>query len=203
MKILILAVATAALLGWGVIPAFHQEVVSAKRASPERNRLLRERDLRMGRALAALKAGDASRQAEVRAALADLEPNDRHRPAFAAALAARGEIQTAYGLMRTRVHFSEYGLPYDGELAFYAGLATRAGHPEEAVWARERTGMDGHFRVWTRGERNYFSRGASRWIMGPGVYRDDVNRSMDEGLRLYPAHREEIESLRRELLAAP
>ena len=203
MKALVLVALAAALVGWGIVPAFRQEVVSAKRAPAGYVRRLREDDARIESALGALKRGDTSRRIEVRSVLAGIHPNDRHRSAFAAALAARGEIQAAYETMRTRVHFSPYGLPYDKELEFYADLAKKSGHPEEAAWARERMGEDGHFRVWRQGEEYIFARGSSHWIMGPDEYAAMVNRHMKTGLELYPGFRDEIEALRTKLLSAP
>ena len=203
MKTILVALAAAALIGGGVIPAFRQEVVSAKRASPELKRRWRANDLRIESALGALKRNDHAHLIEVRGVITGLEPNDRHRPAFAAALAARGEVRAAYELERTRAHFAEYSLPNDPEMAFYADLAERTGHSDEAAWARDRVGEDGHFRVWRRGEEYIFARGPSHWPMGSDEYAATVKRHMESGIELYPRFQGEIETLRRELLGKP
>lgn len=205
MKIVLAAVSIlAAIYAALVLPVLNQGKVVAKAGKPGSARREREARARVARVLDAFRHGDLGAETLALATLRGLPAYDERRFAFAEILAKRGRAREAYEAARPKVRFAELSLPNDGEMEAYARLAERAGHPGEAAWARERTGEAGHFRVWMRGERYIFARKrGSDFVGGQWNYRIIVKRHMDMGLQLYPAHREEIEAFRRELLAAP
>ena len=160
-------------------------------------------DERTRQALDSLRRGDATRKAQVRDAIRQLHPNDPSRAAFAELLAENGETRTAYEVLRTRVHFSEGSVSNDLDLAVYVDLAKRTGHPEEAAWAQQRMGIEGHYLVWEQGAESLLRSAKGALVGSPGAYEEQVSSTLATGLRLYPAHRERIEELRSRLLSAP
>ena len=191
----------ALVIGVVVFPAFVSPKVVSKRPAPGYVAQVKAEDARITAALAALRRGDRSKTEAVRAVIRGLKPGDARRWSFAEALAQRGEIAAAYDLERSRTHFLESSVPDDAEMIFYAKLATATGHSDEAIWARERTGESGHFRVWRRGVEAMYPSEARAALERVGMYEQEINRTMDHGLELHPKFRDEIESLRQELLA--
>ena len=201
MKTLIAFIAVA--LAAAVFPFLGQNKGSAKGLSPEMRRQKAAKNARIELALTSLRRGDVSQMAEVRSVIAGLAAGDFRRPAFAKLLIARGEMRAAYELERTRVHFLETSVSDDAEMTFYASLAERLGHPEEAAWARERTGEAGHFHIWKMREERRFVHQRSLWPRFRNSYEGDVDREMDSGIKLFPQFHDEIEALRTKLLSAP
>lgn len=200
MKVPVVPLLAVVLVGAVVYPAFNQVKVISKRPSPEYVAREEAQRVRVVSALASLRSGDESRKAEVRSVIASLRPGDLSRPMFAGLLADRGEVLAAFEVERTRARFMEASAPDDEEMALYARIAEKAGHPEEAAWARERMGPEAHFRIWKLGKARMFSRSRAILANEPGAYEAEVNHTMDHGLELHPKFREEIETLRDELL---
>jgi hypothetical protein len=189
----------AVLVGILIVPVFFQSRIISKKPSAEYVRKVEARNARSMRALAALTKSDGKLTPSIRAAIAELEKGNLYRPQFAKVLDAKGQHLAAFNLESERVHFLELSLPDDSEMALYANLANKTGHPEEARWALGRMGRKGHFRVWELGTVGALAVTKKHW--GPsGNYDGLVHRFMENGLQLYPEFRGQIAHLEKDML---
>lgn len=202
MKLTLLSILAASVLGALVLPIFTMKKEVAKIGTPEEVALSHARDAERRRVLAALiknaETGTVADLDQVEAVARSYDASDWRRLHLAKFLEEKGRVQAAFELERAVYKYQKFSVQKDEELEAYAKLAERAGDANEAAWARARKGPEGRFRIWKAA--NEYSFGLRPWPTGRDLYERSVNRHMNLGLEEFPQYRAEIEAFRAQLL---
>lgn len=199
MKFVILFVVVATLsAGTLIMRSQVVEKSSGKRMTPQRRLALERRESRARDAVRAIKYGNGADLIAARHLAMGLYKGDAHVPEFAAAFAERGDLQTAYTLLKKYAPLAASGQD-DATLQLYSRIADETGHHSDAEWARKQIGPEGHFRSWVETQRRAFE--ASAWPLGRAEFERVVRKHMKSGVQLYPEKADEISHLEAELLA--